>query len=232
MKVLKKINDYFTTFEKLLWIISITANVIVFFAFKNKDYFTLVSCLTGVTSIILCAKGNPLGMGLCIFFASFYGVVSFFLGYYGEVITYVGMTLPMSALSLVSWMKNRYKKAEVKVAEITKKDVFILVVSSIAVTVSFFFILRALNTTNLIVSTISITTSFIAVYFTYKRSPYFALAYAVNDVVLIVLWTIESLTTISCIPIVACFATFLVTDLYGFFNWLKLKKSQNAYDKE
>lgn len=87
MNVLKRINAYFTLFEKLLWLVSITANVIVFFAFKNTDYLTLVSCLTGVTSIILCAKGNPLGMGMCIFFASFYGVVSFLCGYYGEVIT-------------------------------------------------------------------------------------------------------------------------------------------------
>ncbi len=227
MNALKKVDEYFSLFEKLLWIISITANVIVFFAFKNKDYLTLVSCLTGVTSIILCAKGNPLGMGLCIFFASFYGFVSFLCGYYGEVITYVGMTLPMSALSLVSWLKNRYKKAEVKIADITKNDIYLLSLFTVIVTISFFFILKILNTTNLTVSTISITTSFIAVYLTYKRSPFFALAYAMNDVVLVILWTIESITNLSCVPIVSCFATFLVTDLYGFFNWLKMKNRQS-----
>lgn len=227
MNALKKVNEYFSLFEKLLWIISITANVIVFFAFKNKDYLTLASCLTGVTAIILCAKGNPLGMALCVIFASFYGFVSFLCGYYGEVITYVGMSLPMSVLSLISWLKNRYRKTEVKVAELTKNDIYLLSLFAVIVTILFFFILKLLSTNNLIVSTISITTSFIAVYLTYKRSPFFALAYAVNDVVLIVLWTVESVTNISCVPIVSCFATFLVTDLYGFFNWLKMKNRQS-----
>lgn len=50
-----------------------------------------------------------------------------------------------------------------------------------------YFILRAFNTANIIPGTISVTTSFVAVYLTFRRSPYFALAYAANDVVLIVL---------------------------------------------
>ena len=40
------------------------------------------------------------------------------------------------------------------------------------------------NTTNLIPSTISVTISFLAVYLTFRRSPYFDLAYALNDIVL------------------------------------------------
>lgn len=226
MNALKRLNSYFTLFEKLLWLFSVAVTIAVFFAFRNDDYLTLVSCLTGVTSLIFCAKGNPVGMGLMIIFATFYGVISFICKYYGEVITYVGMSMPMSVLSLVSWLKNRYTKTEVKVKDVTKKDVYILILSTVLVTVAFYFILKALNTANLPVSTLSIATSFIAVYFTYKRSPYFALAYAVNDIVLIVLWTVQSFISIKYVSVAVCFTVFLINDLYGYFNWLKMKKRQ------
>ena len=76
-------------------------------------------------------------------------------------------------------------------------------------------------------STLSVTTSFIAVYLTFRRSPWFALAYAANDIVLIVLWILAALQDISYVSVIVCFAVFLVNDLYGFFSWLKMEKSQN-----
>ncbi|MBO7214134.1 MAG: nicotinamide mononucleotide transporter [Clostridia bacterium] len=226
MSAVKRFFAYFTIFEKLLWLFSVTITIATFFIFKNKDYITLASCLIGVSSLIFCAKGNPFGMMLMIFFATFYGVVSFICRYYGEVITYVGMTMPMSILSLISWLKNRHTKTEVKVRDITKKDVYILIIATTIITLAFFFILKALKTSNLPVSTLSITTSFVAVYLTYKRSPLFALAYAVNDIVLITLWTIQSFISVGYVPVAVCFTVFLINDLYSYFNWLKMRKRQ------
>ena len=70
------------------------------------------------------------------------------------------------------------------------------------------------------------TTSFLAVYLTFRRSPYFALAYAANDIVLIVLWTLASAYDIRYISVVVCFAAFFVNDLYGYINWQKMKLRQ------
>lgn len=64
---------------------------------------------------------------------------------------------------------------------------------SAVVTVVFYFILRAFHTANLLPSTISVTTSFLAVYLTARRSPLFAVAYAANDLVLILLWGLATL---------------------------------------
>ena len=88
------------------------------------------------------------------------------------------------------------------------------------------FILKYFNTANLIPSTFSVSTSFLAAYLTFRRSPYFALAYASNDVVLIVLWVLASLKDISYISVVICFIVFLVNDLYGFISWLRMMKRQ------
>lgn len=75
------------------------------------------------------------------------------------------------------------------------------------------------------------TTSFLAVALTAKRSAYYAAAYATNDVVLIVLWVLACLSDLSYLSVVVCFITFLVNDLYGFFNWRMMAATQSKHEK-
>lgn len=121
------------------------------------------------------------------------------------------------------------KKSQVKVNTISKTETFIMWVTTIIVTVIFFFILNYFNTANIVPSTISVTTSFLAVYLTFRRSPYFAFAYAANDIVLIVLWTLASFEDTRYISVIVCFAAFFINDIYGFINWRKMKTRQLAY---
>lgn len=95
-----------------------------------------------------------------------------------------------------------------------------------AVTVLFYFILKYFNTANLIFSTVSVTTSFVAVYLTFRRSELFSLGYAANDVILIILWSLASLQSREYICMVICFIAFLANDTYAYFSWLNIKKRQ------
>ena len=200
-----------------------------FFVFDRTNCLNLFASVIGVTSIIINAKGNPLGQGLMIIFSLLYGAISYSFSYYGEMITYAGMTLPMAVLALVSWLKNPYKgnKSEVTVNRLSRKEVPLMVLLTAAVTVAFYFILKFFHTANLIPSTVSVTTSFVAAYLTFRRSPYFSLAYAANDVVLIVLWVLAAKFDKSYICVVICFAAFLINDIYCFINWLKMRKKQS-----
>lgn len=87
--------------------------------------------------------------------------------------------------------------------------------------------MKYFDTANIVPSTLSVTTSFLAVYLTFRRNPYFALAYAANDVVLIILWVLASITDFRYISVVVCFTTFLVNDIYGFISWQKMKIRQS-----
>ena len=60
----------------------------------------------------------------------------------------------------------------------------------------------------------------------YMRSPYYAIAYAGNDIVLIVLWVLASIQDISYLPMVLCFVMFFANDIYGFINWKRMRKRQ------
>ncbi len=181
-----------------------------------------------MTSLIFCAKGNPFGQVLVVIFSIFYGIISFGFTYYGEMITYLGMTSPMYVFSLVSWLKNPYNgnKSEVKVNRLKAGDIIIMIFLTSVVTLIFYFILSKLHTANIIPSTISVMTSFIAIFLTFKRSPFYAIGYAVNDIILIIMWILASFSDISYISVVVCFVIFLVNDIYGFISWRKMQKRQ------
>ena len=226
---MKKILNYFSKLEIALWTSSVLLILLSFFAFDRESYVTLAASLIGVTSLIFCAKGNPIGQVLMIIFSIFYGFISYTFNYYGEMATYLGMTMPMSVFALISWLKNPYKgkRSEVKVNSITVGEQFFMWLLSAIVTVVFYYILKHFGTANLIPSTVSVTTSFVAVYLTFRRCPYFALAYAANDIVLIILWVYATVTDIRYLSVTVCFIVFLFNDLYGFANWQRMKKRQS-----
>ena len=225
---MKKIFNYFTKFEIFLWAVSVCMITVSFVLFDKENYLNFIASLIGITSLIFIAKGNPIGQLSMVFFGLTYGIISYSFAYYGEMITYLGLTMPMAIVALITWLKNPYKgnKAQVKISSISKKEFLFLCVLTIAVTFAFYFILSSLGTANIVPSTISVATSFFAVYLTFRRSPFFALAYATNDVVLMVLWALASTVNIQYLSVVICFGAFLFNDLYTFINWQRLKKRQ------
>lgn len=230
MKKLKSLLNYFTKSELALWVGSVFMIIVSFVVFDRVNYLTLIASLIGATMLIFNAKGNPVGQFLTIVFSLMYGVISYSFSYYGEMITYLGMTAPMALFALISWLKNPYKgnRSEVTVNRITKKEVIFMLALTALVTYVFYFILKETNTKNLFPSTLSVTTSFLAVYLTFRRSPYFALLYAANDIVLIILWVLASFENTGYISVVICFIMFFINDMYGFFNWLKMQKRQST----
>lgn len=223
------IKDFFirlTAFEWLLWLGSAAMITVSYLLAGEYDVLTLIASLIGVTALIFTAKGNVLGPVILIFFSLFYGYISFTQQYYGEIFTYVGMSAPVSAVSVITWLKNPYSSSEVKTSKVTAKTMTVLLIATVVVTVLFYFVLKVFGTASLIISTISVATSFLASMLTTLRSPFYAAAYALNDIVLIVLWIIASAGDISCITMVVCFVVFLINDLYGLINWLKMQKKQ------
>lgn len=219
---------YFTKGERLLWIGSVFLITSSFIVFDRANFLTLAASLIGVTSLIFCAKGNPLGQLLMVIFSVMYGIISYSFSYYGEMLTYLGMTAPMAVAALVSWLRNPYNGSgpEVKVNRLKPKEIYFMIIPAAAVTLIFYCVLKAFGTANLIPSTLSVTTSFIAVYLTFRRSAYYAAAYAANDIVLIVLWVWASFSDISYMSVAVCFMTFLVNDLYGFISWRRMRRGQ------
>lgn len=225
---MRKIRNYFTRGELMLWGASVLFITASFLLFDRSNYLTFTASLIGATSLILNAKGNPLGQLLMVIFSILYGIISYSFRYYGEMITYLGMTAPMAVFALISWLRHPYKgnRSEVAVNEISSAETVFMLILTAAVTVAFRYILGYFGTANLIPSTLSVTTSFMAVYLTFRRSQYYAVAYAANDVILIILWVLASASDRKYVSVAVCFAMFLVNDIYGFISWRRMHRRQ------
>ena len=217
-----------TKFELALWLFSLAVIAVTFITAGAFDPLVLAVLLVGATALIFVSKGDPTGQLLTVLFAAIYGIISFRLRYYGEMITYMGMSAPIAAASFISWLRHPFArgKAEVAVGQLTSRTVLLLAALTAAVTFAFYFILAAFDTPTLPVATISVATSFAASALTLLRSPWYALAYSANDVVLIILWVIASFSDRTYIPMIVCVVIFLANDLYGFINWRKIAKKQ------
>ena len=232
--MIKRLKEYFSKTEIMIWSISNILVILSFLLFDRSNLSILSASLIGVTYLILNAKGNPFGQVLVILFSIMYGIISYNFSYYGEMITYLGMTMPMAVFALISRLRNPFNgnRAEVTVGSISKAETIFMIFLSGVVTVFFYFILQAFHTSNILPSTLSVTTSFIAVYLTFRRNPFYAIAYAANDIVLIILWILASFTDTRYISVVICFAVFLFNDIYSFFCWQKMKKRQSEIMSE
>lgn len=214
--------------EWWLWSISILIVTVSNLVGGSFDVLTLAATWVGITSLIFAAKGNVWAQFLMVAFSILYGIISFRFRYWGEMITYLGMTLPMAVWSAVTWLRNPSagSKSEVAIRKLEKKHFLFLLVLSIVVTGAFYFILRWLETPNIVFSTLSVTTSFLAASLTMLRSSYYALGYAANDLVLIVLWGLAAAKDPVYIPVIINFMIFFMNDMYGFISWKKRERTQ------
>lgn len=214
--------------EWWLWSISMLIVTVSNLVGGSFDVLTLAATWVGITSLIFAAKGNVWAQFLMVAFSILYGIISFHFRYWGEMITYLGMTLPMAVWSAVTWLRNPSagSKSEVAIRKLEKKHFLFLLVLSIVVTGAFYFILRWLETPNIVFSTLSVTTSFLAASLTMLRSSYYALGYAANDLVLIVLWGLAAAKDPVYIPVIINFMIFFMNDMYGFISWKKRERTQ------
>ena len=140
--------------------------------------------------------------------------------------------MPLHITTIISWLKNKSNKDSniVSINKLNKKEYMVLGLVTVLVTFMFYYILKLLNTNELMISTISLTASLVASYLMLRRSSNYAIAFVINDVILITLWGIACFNDIALLPMVVTFMVFFVNDIYGFISWKKREKEQ--YKKE
>ncbi|HKM20239.1 MAG TPA: nicotinamide riboside transporter PnuC [Candidatus Dojkabacteria bacterium] len=224
---MKNIFKGWTTFEKILLFGSIILVSIVGVVFKS-DLLTTACSIVGITTALLLAKGKNLGQIFGLLIVALYSIVSFKNRYYGEVIIYLCIMLPMYIMGIVSWIKHQNKETDsVEVNTIKAKEWCIVSVVAVIAFVLIYFLLKAFNTDQLFVSSLSVIDSLFAIYLGVRRSKYSFYFYVVNDLILIVLWGIPVIGgNLVLIPMLFNPIINLINDLYGIYNWRKLEKIQ------
>lgn len=225
--VKKRLKDW-TKFEKLFLAVGTFTAIILTILF-NGQIVDLIYTLLYFWTALLLAKGKYACYIIGIISTFFYAYISYNNHYYGETIIAMCLTLPLMVVGLINWLKHQDKKKIVVIKEVSKKEVVILTASQILMSFGYYFLLKIFNTDNLIISTISIAVSLIATYLAARRSEYGFMGFIINDIILIVLWSIPFIGgNINVITILLCPVLLLVNDIYGVYNWKKIRQRQTG----
>ena len=217
--------------ESIFYIAGLALIITMSVIFK-ASWIPAVTGLFGLTCVLFTAKGKVIGILFTWGMIVFYSILSFKNKYYGEVFINIFMMFPMTVISLVEWIKHLGKDYVVKVNSITKKELIIVSIVAALAFVVFYFALKALGTSQLIFSTISIVTSVLATYFQSRRSKYGFLSFLFNDAVLCVLWALATVEDIKNVSMLTAVALYVICDIYGFISWSVMQKRQQSANEQ
>lgn len=216
-------------FEKLYLFVGIVVGILTSIIFNGTIIDSLYT-ITYLTTAILMSKGKVESYFIGIISVFFYGIVSYNQGYYGELLITIFLTFPMMIIGIVSWLKHQDKDEDVVIiSSLPKKEIVFAFSSQLILFWVYYFLLKAFNTDLLMISSLSIVTSVLATYFEARRSELSLFCYVANDLILITLWMIPIINGVtSLISVLIGPMLLLVNDIYGSYNWKRLKDIQKV----
>ena len=227
---MKYISNYFkdwNLFEKLYLFVGILVGILTSIIFIGTVIDSLYT-ITYLTTAILMSKGKVESYFVGFFSVFFYGIVSYNQGYYGELLITIFLTFPIMIIGIISWLRHQDKEDDVvTINTISKKEIILVIGSQLFLFWAYYFLLKIFNTDLLIISSCSIVTSVLASYFEARRSELSLFCYIANDLILITLWIIPIINgNTTLISVLVGPILLLINDIYGSYNWKKLKNKQ------
>lgn len=210
-------------------ILTIVVTSIVF----KSSWLIIVNSLLGILCVFMQAKGKIATQFIGIVWFVFYCFLSYQQKYYGETILYAVIMIPLYIYGVIHWLAHRDKNDNTVIVKnkFSKTEIAVVVPVMLAVWVGVFFLLRALNTAQLWLSTVAFCTMLPSVYLLMRRSKWNQLLFLINDIVLCVLW--QSLVykgSLEFIPILGYQVFQIIYDAYGMYEWWRLEKKQKSLE--
>ena len=136
---MKKIFKNWKWWEIVFLAVSIVALTVSFVVGADKNWLSFVTSILGIISALLLAKGFVIAPFIIVVQGILYSILSYKQAYYGEMIIYLAIMIPISILSIVSWLKNRKKENDALVAvnKVKKKEFLYLYISTIIITIGY-----------------------------------------------------------------------------------------------
>lgn len=224
---MKRFLQYFNRREWILLFLSYITIVASFFAAPffqaDRSIFSVFTSMIGIFGVILISKGDVVSHYVYIVFSILYSLMSIATHYYGEAIIYLFVMIPLHISSIISWKKNiSDTPREVEVQKTDWKKSALIAICFVLLSIPFYHLLKYLSTDNVVISTLSLTTSCFAGYLMFKRSRFFSAVFAADDIFLLLLWGIKIyMGEYQFIPTLINVVVLTINDTYSFWCWSK-----------
>ena len=170
--MLNKLFRDWSAFEIILLFSGIIIVGITGLVFKS-EFIVIICSIVGIATALLLAKGKVLGQFLGLLIVALYSFVSYQNQYYGETITYVFIMLPLYIMGIIEWKKNYGKDTKtVKINKLSLGEWLGIGIGSLVLFIGLYFMLKAFNTNQLLISTFSMLASIVAAYLDARRSKF------------------------------------------------------------
>lgn len=194
-----------------------------------SKWYIIVNTLLALFCVFTQAKGKVITQFIGIFHFCFYIFICYTLKFYGEALVYLLVMMPLYIYGTIHWLANRQKKDNIVIVRknLSKTEWLIFAMCCVVVSAAVYFLLKALNTSQLIINWLSFITILPAVYLLARRSKWNLVVFLVNDFVVPILWIVLVVQgDLSFIPMCIYHIFQTVYDIYGLTQWIKLEKMQ------
>lgn len=230
---MKKFFADWTKFEKGLMIVATALMIVLSFIWKDTPIGTL-SAVTGVISVVLCAKGRVSNYVFGMVYVTAYAYVAFQNKLYGEVMMNLLYYVPMNVIGFITWTKLAKKKAEsaqtgdvskdVETRHMSSKQRWMTFVIAVVVILAYWQLLKFMGGNLALIDSCSTIVSIIAMYLQVMRYTESWIMWIFTNLISIVLWLTAMLTQDSNnITMLLMWSAYLVNSTYGYINWKKLE---------
>ena len=214
----------YTVFEKL-FLISMLALQIIVFIIAPDTVIGIISGISGVISVVLCAKGK-----ISFYYIGFVQTVSYlYLAFvnklYGEVIENIFYLVTM-VWGIFLWKKNMQKNddgtQDVKAKKFTALQ---WILSTVITAIATYFVglwLESIGSNEAYLDAATNVMSIIAQLLMIWRFREQWIWWIVIDVICVIMWA-----RIGNWSMVAMYISWIINAAYGWYNWSKLNKSQS-----
>ena len=215
----------YTVFEKV-FLISMLALQIIVFILVPDTVIGIISGISGVISVVLCAKGK-----ISFYYIGFVQTISYlYLAWmnrlYGEVIENIFYLVTM-VWGIFLWKKNMHKNddgtSNVKARKFTAAQWILSVILTLLATYFVGLWLESIGSNEVYLDAATNVMSIFAQLLMIWRFREQWIWWIVIDVICVIMWA-----RIGNWSMVAMYISWIINAAYGWYNWSKLNKAQNS----
>lgn len=209
-----------------LFLISMLALQIIVFCIAPESPLSIIAGIAGVISVVLCAKGKTV-----FYFIGFVQTISYlFLAweakFYGEVLENVFYFVTM-IWGIFVWKKNSVQNddgtEDVASKKFTVKQWIVSIIATVIATVAMGYWLDSIGSAQAYTDAATNVLAVFAQILMVRRYREQWLWWLIIDLLCIKLWWVAGNWTM-----VAMYVAWTINCIYGWVNWSKLNKNQNA----
>lgn len=221
-----KTKNYFSdwTLFEISWLIISTLTMLTLSIIWGDSPMALISGVTGIISVVLCAKGKISTYAFACVNVGLYAIIAYQNRLFGEVMLNGFYYLPMNIVGFYMWRKQKDDAGTVIVRRLTPKQIILLIIGLLIAIIAYWRVLVALGGNLQLIDSITTILSIVAFLLQIGRFMEQWILWMIINVFSITMWSLLLGTPEGSVTMIIMFSAYLINGVYGFRNWLKLSK--------